>query len=36
MGPLTHPGEVNRLIAGFIWANPAWTHGYLAATPIAA
>jgi pimeloyl-ACP methyl ester carboxylesterase len=36
MGPLTHPGEVNRLIAGFILANPARTRGQLAATPIAA
>jgi pimeloyl-ACP methyl ester carboxylesterase len=36
MGPLTHPGEVNRLIAGFIRANPAWTREQPAATAIAA
>ncbi len=36
MGPLTHPSEVNRLIAGFIRANPARTAGPLGATPVAA
>jgi pimeloyl-ACP methyl ester carboxylesterase len=36
MGPLSHPGEVNRLIVDFIRANPARTGGQLGATPIAA
>jgi pimeloyl-ACP methyl ester carboxylesterase len=37
MGPLTHPGEVNRLIAGFIRANPARTAGRMeGVTPLAA
>ena len=36
MGPLSHPGEVNRTIVGFIRANPARMAGLLSATPIAA
>jgi pimeloyl-ACP methyl ester carboxylesterase len=36
MGPFSHPGEVNRLIAGFILANPARSGGYLRTSPIAA
>jgi hypothetical protein len=36
MGPLTHPGEFNRPIAGFIRANPARTASHLDATSVAA
>jgi hypothetical protein len=36
MGPLTHPGEVNRLIAGCIRANPARAAEHPDATLIAA
>ena len=36
MGPLTHPGEVNRLVVGCIRANPARAGGHPGATLVAA
>ena len=36
MGPLTHPGEVNRLVVGCIRANPARAAGHPGATLVAA
>jgi pimeloyl-ACP methyl ester carboxylesterase len=36
MGPLTHPGEVNRLLVGCIRSNPARAAGHPGATLVAA